>query len=358
MQKDPVCNMEVEETEAVTFEVKQRTYFFCSEGCRDKFLAGKGHEDERTSYEVIIIGGGPAGITAAVYAARLAMDCFVIAKDIGGQAVDSYKIENYMGFDFITGPELTAKFKDQLLHSNYVDHMLTDVEQIEQVENGFRVTTSELREYHCKTLIFATGMTKRNLGVPGEEDFQRRGIFYARAQDLSLVKGKDVAVVGGGNSAVQIVEDLHTIANNIYVVSDTELTADPATVERISAYPKVQKYEGYKVEKIEGQASVSNITIRQLAGEEAYQLPVQGVFISIGLKPNSGLLCDLVECNDRGEIVIGKDCSTSCPALFAAGDVTVAYGKRIIIAAGEGAKACLAAKQYLLNQRKRGNRAK
>jgi alkyl hydroperoxide reductase subunit F len=353
MKKDPVCNMDVNEEGAITADCDGETYYFCSEGCREKFLKDRMCKLPRTSYDLIIVGGGPAGLTAAVYASTMKMDAFLIAKDLGGQAVDSTKIENYMGFDFITGPELIAKFQEQLVRSHYIDHAIAEVEKIEPVEEGFRVTTSELRTYTAKALIITTGMARRKLGVDGEEEFQRRGVFYGNIQDLSFVQGKDVAVIGGGNSALQMVENLRGVARGIHLVSATELTADPAIIERLRSFDNLRIYGEYKAVDFTGDGDLSGITVRKMAGEETITLSVQGVFIAIGLQPNSSLLSRLVDLNDRGEIVIRPDCSTSRPGIFAAGDITNAFGKRIIIASGEGAKAALAARQYLLDLRRK-----
>jgi len=352
MKKDPVCNMDVKDEEAATFECDGIIYYFCSEGCREKFIKEKQCRQLKTEYDLIIIGGGPAGLTAAVYAATLKMNAFLIAKDIGGQAVDSTKIENYMGFDFITGPELVEKFQYQLIHSHHIDHLLSEVEKIEPVEDGFNVTTSELNKYFAKTLIVATGMTRKSLNVPGEAEFQRKGLFYGNIQEISFVHGEDVAVVGGGNSALQLVENLHTVAKSMYLISDSKLTADDIIIERVSQFQNLTKYEGFKVVEFTGEDTLSGITTRKVAEEERLTIPVKGVFIAIGLHPNSSLISNLVKLNDSGEIVIKTDCSTSYPGIFAAGDVTNAFGKRIIVASGEGAKAALAARQYILNIKK------
>ena len=352
MKTDPVCKMDVDEDEALTTESGGEVYYFCSEGCRDRFLKAETHRLPRTSYELLIVGGGPAGLTAAVYAAMLKIDAFIITKDLGGQAIDSTKIENYMGYDFITGPELIDKFKYQLIHSHYVDHLMSEVEAIEPVEGGFNITTSELDRFFARTLIIATGMTTRRLNIPGEEKFQRKGIFYGNIQDFSFVQGEDVAVIGGGNSALQIVENLHTVAANIHLVSDFQLTADPAIIERVEKFEKLHKYEEFKVTEFTGEDALSGITIRKKAQEKTSSLPVKGAFVAIGLQPNSSLVLNLVKINDRGEIPIAPDCTTSYPGIFAAGDVTNAFGKRIIIASGEGAKAALMARQYILNLRK------
>ncbi len=348
MKKDPICYMEVDENKAVVAECDGVIYYFCSEGCREKFFKDKTCKVPRTSYDLIIIGGGPAGLTAAVYAATLRMNAFLIAKDLGGQAIDSTKIENYMGYDFITGPELIERFQDQLIHSHYIDHLISEVEKIEKIDGGFSVTTSDLKKYSAKVLIVSTGMTRRKLKVPGEEEFQRRGVFYGNIQDIAFVHGEDVAVIGGGNSALQMVENLHSIAKKIHLIYDTKLAADPVIIERVSEFKNLEKYEDYKILEFKGDKTLSGVVIRKTASDETLELPCKGVFIAIGLQPNSSWISHRIDLNERGEIIINPDCSTSCPGIFAAGDVTNAFGKRIVIASGEGAKAALAARQYIL----------
>jgi alkyl hydroperoxide reductase subunit F len=350
MKRDPVCHKEVTEKEAITAECDGVIFYFCSEGCKDKFLEKR--SCARNAYELIIVGGGPAGLTAGVYAATLKMDTLLVAKDLGGQAVDSTKIENYMGFDFITGPELIEKFKEQLFYSHYIDHLLSEVKKIEPQEEEFKITTSEMAAYTAKALIIATGMTRRRLGVPGEERFLRKGIFYGAIQGLSFVEGEDAVVIGGGNSALQVVENLHYLARNIYLISHSEPTADPAMVERVLCLANLKTFIGYKVLEFTGDKTLSGVTIKKIGDVETLALPAKGAFVAVGLVPNSSVVAPLVKLNERREIIINRDCSTSCPGIFAAGDVTDTFGKRIIIASGEGAKAALAARQYLLNLRK------
>ncbi|MHB8070315.1 MAG: FAD-dependent oxidoreductase [Desulfobaccales bacterium] len=352
MPIDPVCKMAVAAEGAVTAECDGVVYYFCSTGCKDKFLGEKVCAP-RAAYELIIIGGGPGGLTAAVYSTILKTDALLITKALGGQAIDSAKIENYMGFDFITGPELIEKFKHQLFRSHYIDHLVSEVEKIEAVEDGFNVVTSELENYFAPALLVATGMTRKKLGVPGEERLLRRGIFYGNIQDISYVQGKDVAVIGGGNTALQLVENLHPVVRNIYLIATTALSGDPASIERIIPCKNVHRYENYTVVEFRGEDRLSGLIIRKMAGRETVELAVAGAFIAIGLRPNSALVASLVQLNARGEIMIQPDCSTSRPGIFAAGDVTNAFGKRIIIASGEGAKAAMAARQYLLDLRKK-----
>ncbi len=352
MKIDPICRMEVDEASALTTEADGATVYFCSEGCKDRFLTDEGARLTRTAYDLVIIGGGPAGLTAAVYAATLKMDVLLITRDLGGQAIDSRKIENYMGFDFITGPELVEKFRDQLLHSHYVEHLISEVERIEAIDGGFAITTAEIERFTSRTILLATGMTRRRLGVEGEEQLQRRGIFYGNVQDLAFVQDKAVVVIGGGNSALQMVESLDRVAAAIALISDTELTGDATIVGRVRRQARVTLYEGHKVTAFHGDDGLRGITMRRIGTNEVRELPAEGAFIAIGFKPNTGLVMELVETNDRGEIRIGGDCATTQPGIFAAGDCTDAFGKRIIIASGEGAKAALAARQHILQLRR------
>lgn len=341
--------MEIRISDAVQSKFDDTTYYFCSEGCRELFLDSRPRDGHRSSYDMIIIGGGPAGLTAAVYAAQLRMSAVLVSTNLGGQAIDSTKVKNYMGFDFITGPELAEKFKTQMIHSNYIDHHLGTVDRIEPTESGFEVYLSDGMSISTLTVLVATGKTRRKLEVPGAEEYQRNGVFYGNIHDISLILGKDVVVVGGGNSALQSVEKLLPSAKLIHIVSDLELSADSSIIERAKNTHRVFLHEGYKIGRIEGADSVEHVIIRELASGNESSLSANGVFINIGLNPNSSLVANLVEMNNDGELIIGPDCSTNLPGLYAAGDVTNAFGKRIIIASGEGAKAATAIKRYLHN---------
>lgn len=352
MIRDPVCGMPVAKNTSFSVEFEGRIYRFCSQGCRDKFLRDKSSKSPRDSYDLIIVGGGPAGLTAAVYASNLKMNALLISTELGGQAVDSTMIENYMGFDFITGPELIVKFRQQLIHSHYIDHLIAKVDAVDIVDQGYRVRTPAAA-FHSRALLIATGMSRRKLGIPGEEEYQRRGVFYGHLADFSQVEGWDVAVVGGGNSALQIVENLQGVASTIHLVSRSKLNADQTIIERVCAFPNLTRYEEYEPLAFIGDKVLTGVVIRKRGEEKVAEIPVNGVFVAVGLQPNSTLVAPLLELNKRGEIPIGPDCSTARTGLFAAGDVTNAFGKRIIVAAGEGAKAALAAREYLLRLGKR-----
>ncbi len=352
---DPVCNMVIEKDTSIALKLEDTEYFFCSEGCKQKF-ENKREEDSHNNIDkldLIIIGGGPAGLTAAVYASILKLKAFLITKDLGGQAIDSTKIENYMGFDFITGPELIQKFHYQLVNSHYIDHLINEVDLIKPDNSGgFIVTASDGKIFRSRTVLVAPGMKRRKLNVPGESEFQRKGIFYGSIQDLSYLQNKNVAVVGGGNSALQLVEDLQSISKNIFMVSDTILTGDEVIIERVRKLENVEIFEEYKINEFYGEQSLTGFQIRKLGTGETRTLSISGVQVAIGLRPNTSLVTKLTGLNEKGEIKINPNCSTSCPGLFAAGDATDVYGKRIVIASGEGAKAVLAIKRYIIDYNK------
>jgi alkyl hydroperoxide reductase subunit F len=201
MYKDPVCGMGIDD-DKFSFVYRSKKFNFCSQGCLEKFKKSPKAYSVKQKYDLIIIGAGPAGLTAGVYASILKINTLLLSTDIGGQAVDSTKIRNYMGFDFITGPELSSKFQNQLLHEHYIDHKVETVISICKQNNNFFIKTLSGQNYKSKALIVATGMVRNKLGVPGERKFSRKGVCYAAGQDIPLLAGKKVAVVGGGNSAL------------------------------------------------------------------------------------------------------------------------------------------------------------
>lgn len=349
MIKDPVCGMEIE-GEEFAFEFEGKKYYFCSAGCRDKFKNSPGKFSQKYIYDLVIIGGGPAGVTAAVYASVLKIDTILVTMDIGGQAVDSSKIKNYMGFDFITGKELTNKFKNQFLHQHYLDHMIDEVVKINGSRKGFEILTKSGRTIRTRSVIIATGMKRRRLGVPGEERLLRKGVSYSAVQETALFKGLDVVVVGGGNSGIQTASDLKKLGCKVTLVSKGKLIGDASDIEALREGGKVEMLEGYDVLEIKGKDKVESVVVQSQETLIKREIPCEGVFIQIGLLPNTEFCRGLVRLNEKGEIVISPDCSTNIEGIFAAGDVTNAFGKRIIIASGEGAKAALRAKKYLLKR--------
>lgn len=299
-------------------------------------------------FDLIIIGAGPAGITAGVYAARKKMSLMVITKDIGGQATLSGDIENYTGYQFVTGPELASKFEE---HIRQYGISLKENEMaltIEKNNNGFTVKTDK-GAYPTKTVIIASGKRSRELGVPGEKEFKNRGLTYCATCDGPLFSGKDVAIIGGGNSALDAALQLTKIANKIYIVNVTpSLGGDPIMREKVMTDKKITVMNNTHVMEVLGEKMVTGIKVSRGASSSTEEvLNVQGVFVEIGLIPNSEFTAG-IEKNERGEIKVDSYNRTNTPGIFAAGDVTDVPEKQIIIAAGEGSKATLSAFKYLM----------
>lgn len=296
-------------------------------------------------YDVIIVGGGPAGMTAAVYAVRKKMDILLITKDFGGQLMWTREIENYMGFQYITGPELIAKFEEQVKRFP-VNIKYEEVERLTRAADGTFVVHGGETSYQGKTVIIASGKRPRRLNVPGEEEFTGRGVGYCATCDGPLYAGKTVAVVGGGNSAVQAAIELCGIADKVHLVVRSDYRADPVVVDKLEDCSNIAVLKGYNAKEIIGGQTVEKFVVT--SGDSAQDLAVQGIFIEIGLDPNSEFARDAVKLNAYNEVVVDCRARTNVPGLFAAGDVTSGPDKQIIIAAGDGAKAALMAYEYLL----------
>jgi len=300
------------------------------------------------TYDTIIIGAGPAGITAAVYAARKRMSILVLTGDIGGQAAWSGDIENYTGYQFVSGPELASKFEE---HMKKYDIDVKEGELVKDMDKqGDEViVTTDKGTYKSKTAIVASGKRSRELGVPGETEYKNKGLTYCATCDGPLFAGRDVAVIGGGNSALDAALQLIKIAKKIYIINITPaLTGDAILQEKVTSAENVTVFNDTKVVSVEGEKMVNAITIDR--GGKQEKLPLQGVFVEIGLLPNSDFTRKLKR-NKWGEIIINNRNETSTPGIFAAGDVTDVPEKQIIIAAGEGSKATLNAFAYLARQK-------
>ncbi|MBT4510631.1 MAG: FAD-dependent oxidoreductase [Chloroflexi bacterium] len=298
-------------------------------------------------YELIILGGGPAGMTAAVYAARKQLNALLLSKDPGGQVNWTMGVENYMGYQFIEGAELMEKFEEQVGQFPLETEIGPEANQVRKIDDGFEVETSDGTKYQTKALIVATGKRPRQLNVAGEEKLKGRGVTYCSICDGPMFTGKRVAVIGGGNSALEAVDDMTKIAEHIDLISVTPLTGDQVLIDKVTSLPNLSVYLEHEVVEIEGDTFVESLTIRDMKSKETKKLPLAGIFVEIGLLPNSNAVKDLVHLNKVGEIEITCSSETSVPGLYAAGDVTNVPEKQIVIAAGEGAKAALQAHRYL-----------
>ena len=298
-------------------------------------------------YDLMIIGSGPAGMTAAVYAARKRLNTVLLSKDVGGQVNWTLGIENYMGYQLIEGPELIQKFEEQVKQFPLEMKIGEGVSSLSRTSGGFEAKTDKGEVYQAKVAIVATGKRPRQLNVPGEEKLKGRGVTYCAICDGPLFAGMKVAVVGGGNSALEAVDDMVKIADHVYLVSVTPLTADQILIDKLKGAENLTIFLEHEVVEITGDKFVDGIRIRDLKSKRERDLEVSGVFVEIGLLPNSDLAKDVASLNRPGEIEVNCGSETGVPGLFAAGDVTSVPEKQIVVAAGEGAKAALQAHRYL-----------
>jgi len=298
-------------------------------------------------HELMIIGGGPAGLAAAVYAARKRLETLLVSNEIGGQMNWTLGIENYLGYQFIEGPELIDKFQTQVDQFPIDQKIGYKVSQLEEIEGGFEAITEAGEKYQSKVTIFATGKRPRTLNVPGETELTGRGVTYCAICDGPVFAGQRVAVVGGGNSALEAALDMVKIAEHVDMVSLTPLTGDAILIDKLSGAKNLNIFTEHETERIEGEKLVEGMAIKDLKTGRSKRLKVTGVFIEIGLVPNSEAVSGLLELNKWGEVPVSCSCETALPGLFAAGDVTDIPEKQIVVAAGEGAKAALQAHRYL-----------
>ncbi len=291
-------------------------------------------------YELIIIGAGPAGITASVYAARKRMDFLVLTEDIGGQTAWSGDIENYTGYQFITGPDLVAKFEEHI--KQYKIPLKENEKVIGVRKDGNLVAVESMKgKYKAKTVVIASGKRSKELNVPGEEEFKGKGLTYCATCDGPLFANKDIVIVGGGNSALEAAIQLIKIAKKIHIVNITpELGGDPVIREKVVKSDKVTVMNNSQVTAVLGDKFVDKVRV------ENEEIEAQGVFVEIGLEPNS-VFAQGLDKNEKGEIIVNCRNETNAPGVFAAGDVTDVPEKQIIIAAGDGAKSALGAFRYI-----------
>jgi NADH-dependent peroxiredoxin subunit F len=307
--------------------------------------------DHARIYDVLILGGGPAALTAAVYCMRKGVSTGLVTMDFGGQVAETTAVENYMGYKYIEGIQLTERFKEQV---NQFEISIAQGRRVSGIKPGgnWTVVLDDGNTCSGRAIIITTGKSWRKLNVPGEKELTGRGVAYCATCDAPLFAGKRVVVVGGGNSGVESAIDLAKIAESVTLVQFLPtLTADKVLVDALAAFKNVHVLYEHEIAEIRGATSVNSVSVRARAGGAVRDLDVQGIFIEIGLVPNTDFVKGLLDLNEAGEILVDSSCQTSAKGIFAAGDVTSVPYKQIIIAAGEGAKAALAACEYLLKNR-------
>jgi alkyl hydroperoxide reductase subunit F len=306
-----------------------------------------GSETSPDVYDVIIAGAGPAGMTAALYCARKNLKTVIITEDIGGQALESWNIENYMGYRMITGDELMSKFEEQV-RVNQIHIELDQISSLIPATGGYQVKTLSDQQYTGKTVILAQGKRPRRLGIAREEEFTGRGLSVCPTCDGPLFKERVVAVVGGGNSALQTALEMSGIATTVHLIVRSKIRADPVYENQLGKKSNIVIHTGSEVAELKGSDRLSGIVMRDRHTGKTEDITVDGLFTEIGWIPNTAFLEGFVTLNYLKEIEIDINCRTNVPGIFAAGDVTAVLGKQIIIAAGEGAKAALSAFDYLM----------
>ncbi|MCD6500647.1 FAD-dependent oxidoreductase [bacterium] len=300
-------------------------------------------------YDLIIIGGGPAGITAGIYAARKKLKTLLLTKDFIGQVGKTSRVDNYPGFFGVSGQELMKKFEGHLKKFEIEIKKDEEVTKVEKKGEFFSVKAENSNEFKAKALIVATGRDPRPLEVPGEKEFIGRGVSYCSICDSAFFKDKAVAVIGGGNSGFEAALDLVKYAKRIFIFERSDkIMADEILQEQVKKEKSIEIHLNKEIKKIEGRDKVQAMVYQDLKTGKTFQVPIDGVFVQIGTIPATGFLKGLCEFNEKDEIKVDfESCGTSTPGLFAAGDVNNGKWKQIIIAAGEGARAALAAYEYL-----------
>lgn len=303
--------------------------------------------DENHVYETIIIGGGPAGLTAAVYSLRKGMDTALITFDVGGQVLDTSDIENYMGFKMISGQELINKFFEQVKQFPLAFEDNVYVTKIEKEEKLFKIYTTSRKIYKSLTVIIAAGKRYKKLNVEGEDRLTGHGVAYCATCDAPLFKGKEVIVVGGGNTAIEGAIEVAKHAEKVFIVLRRDVfRADKVLVDKLGNYKNIEILFKTRVKKIIGKDRVEYVLLDK-NGEEI-NMKIDGIFIEVGMVPNSEFVKDFVKLNQWNEIIVDSSCKTSKDGCFAAGDITSVPEKQIIISAGEGAKAAVSAFKYVM----------
>lgn len=307
---------------------------------------------ERAPYDMLIVGGGPAGAAAAIYSARKGIRTGLVAEEFGGQVLDTLGIENFIGTEYVEGPQLMAQMRQ------HVDSYKVDVMENQLVEdisggNGepVEVTLKSGQKLTSKTAVIATGARWRRINIPGEEEFQKKGISYCPHCDGPLYEGQPIAVIGGGNSGIEAALDLAGMASKIYVLELTdELRADQVLQDRLREKDNVEVILNAQTLEVTGDGRVEGLRYKDSNTGEEHNLDIKGLFILVGLVPNTEWVPESIERNDRGEIIVDERGTTSVPGIHAAGDCTDQVYKQIVISVGSGATAALGAYDYILRQ--------
>lgn len=298
-------------------------------------------------YDLVIIGAGPAGMTAAIYAVRREMKTLVIGKEVGGQMIWASEIENYPGFETITSLELINRMKQQTLKSG-AEIKEDEVQAIKKTAEGNFILYTNRESFEAKAVLVAMGLSPRRLAVPGELEFNGKGVSYCANCDGPFYRNKTVAVIGGGNSALDAAEVLSKIAKQVYLIHrNDDLRGFETLQEEVKSRPNIEIVLNAEIKNILGGQKVEKVKILDKKTGEERDLALEGIFIEIGRLASTDLLADLAERNNKNQIIVTRKGETKTPGLYAAGDVTDCEFKQITVAMGEATTAVLSAYQYL-----------
>lgn len=299
-------------------------------------------------YDVLIIGSGPAGMTAAIYGKRAGLSVAVLEGNYinGGQILNTYEVDNYPGLPGISGLDLADKFKEHAA-SHGAEFLRGKAESV-SLEGNSKVVHTRKEDFRCRTLVIASGAVHRKLGVPGEETLNGMGVSYCATCDGAFFRDKTVAVVGGGDVAVEDAIFLARGCRKVYVIHRRDqLRAAKTLQDSLFATEGVEMYWNGVVTRIDGENKVQRITVENTKTGESQELEVDGVFIAVGITPDTGFVKDFVELDSQGYIIAGEDGKTSVPGVFAAGDVRTKQLRQVITAAADGANCITSAEEYL-----------
>ena len=299
-------------------------------------------------YDVIIIGGGPAGLTATVYAVHKRLETLLITEDLGGKSNYHLTLKGAEGHEYITGDDVVEKFKNQVQYLDFV-HLMGTVTKVEPLNHHYAVHTKSGKRFETRAVIVATGAMPRFLDVPGARRLLGKGLSYSAISHAHLFAQKDAVVVGSGGTALRGAAELAQAASHVTLIAPTAGDLDTILGRRLREDPKVAILQGWMVKEVLGEEFVEGV-VAESEGAEERRIPAEGVLVELGLVPTSQIVAGLVRTNPQGAIMIDAQNQTSRPGLFAAGDVTNVPPEQHLIAIGEGAKAALSAFEYLLRQ--------
>jgi NADH-dependent peroxiredoxin subunit F len=297
-------------------------------------------------YDLIVIGGGPAGLTATIYAIRKRLNVLMITRDLGGKTNYRLGLPWIEDYQVIRGLEIVNKFRSELEYLDFARHMET-VDKVTKEEDCFTVTTRGGGELRAKAVIIATGTRQKRLEVPGEKEYMMRGLCYSALSYAPLFIDKKTIVVGDGDLALRSAGELATVAEQVVVICESEKGLSTPLGKKLSQAPNVTLLQGYQVIEVKGDEFAKAVVVKDKGGKQT-EIEADGTFIEMALVPNSKMVADLVKLDEQSRIIVDCGNRTNVPGIFAAGDVTTTYAEQVLVAVGEGAKAALSAYEYLL----------